>query len=89
MSTILLIVLILLLVGAFPSWPYQPQLGIRPLRRAWRRADRGACFGLDANGAGIGTAQEFRIDTGDESVSDQAGGSFVRELPPRHSVAVS
>jgi len=34
MSTILMVILILLLIGALPTWPYSRSWGILPERRA-------------------------------------------------------
>ena len=42
LSTIVIILLILLLIGALPTWPYS-ELGLR----AWWRARHGACGCVD------------------------------------------
>jgi hypothetical protein len=54
MSTILLIVLVLLLLGAFPRWPHSRNWGYGPIRRAGTsvgdRSDHGsggACARLE------------------------------------------
>ena len=35
LGTILIVVLILMLIGALPSWPHQYTVGVIPERRTW------------------------------------------------------
>ena len=54
MSTILLVILILVLLGALPTWPYSRELGLLPLGHP--RADRGDTDHHGGDGPHLGPA---------------------------------
>ena len=57
-GTILLIVLILLLIGALPSWPYSSGWGYYP--SGGIGPDRGGCLGPFTSGTHLGSTMHFQ-----------------------------
>jgi hypothetical protein len=55
LGTILIVILIIALLGAFPRWPHSRYLGILPKQRSWTdsldfRCSSGSCPDLNVKG---------------------------------------